>query len=547
MVKVGLFDRFKSKEKWESDDPKIKLEGIKELQDEEKLKHIFYAEEDNNRLAVIKNPYLVDEKFLTEIAIRGKGYSSRGTNYIHARAAMDKINTISYLEEIAKNANDKAIKSLAETKIKNIPIIARLNRNYPKFDQEDLNTQTSIVEKMNDEEILIYLLKNHDNELVREAAAKNTSLKDNETFLSTILLDDSSKVKYACLTNPNYTNEDDSLDRGYAITVLKDKDRNNRKYALERLNDEDTIRIVIDKEKDDELLEIAKNKLNLLKEARGATESINEYPDLLNEDVNVRLKAIDDVPNESVLMEVVKNDDNLDVRLKAIGKINNSYLIGEVVKIAENENDRHVRRQILKQLDDNVLLNLASRTSNNELKDDALDCVTQESLVKYIKNIYDNNLRYKACEKIRDKKVLIELAKNPDKDIYNAAFYSINDYDTLYKLATDQDSTIRTRTFFNISHKRIVKQFIKSSDKEINYPAFKHYTIKDRNDAVDIANGAKDDRIKKEAIEYINLIDQNHMTRIKYYCSNCNKIVYKNARSCPYCKVTLKGEKIIRR
>jgi hypothetical protein len=260
---MGLFDRFRTP-KWKSNDQKIRMEGIKELEDEKILSEIVLSDSNEEiKLAVIKNPNFKDQSILAKIAKQGLGYSSGPNSFSYrvASEALDKITDEDYLKDLCDHAVDSIIRFSAKQRLRIVPGMKALQTDYPTFYQQELNTRISIVEKMDDCNILAYLAEKDENEDVREAAVKNNNLNNNYIFADVIANDESAKVRFAALNNPNFTNEGGvTFDEGCSYVAFKDEDRSNRKFAISKLNDEDTLIRIINKETDNEIIEIAKER-----------------------------------------------------------------------------------------------------------------------------------------------------------------------------------------------------------------------------------------------------------------------------------------------
>ena len=170
---MGLFDRFK-KPKWEHEDPKIRIEGIKELDDKEILIEMAKNDSDSSvRLEAVDK--ISDGSVLADIAKSDSDSKVR-------IAAINKISDKSVLADIAKNGKYDDLRKNALLKITDESILADIAKN-----DSDRNIRKAAVEKVNDESVLIDIVKTGKYDNIRCKAVSKIS---DESVLADIAIND---------------------------------------------------------------------------------------------------------------------------------------------------------------------------------------------------------------------------------------------------------------------------------------------------------------------------------------------------------------------
>ncbi len=227
---MGLFDKFK-KPKWESEDPDTRIEGIKELDDQEIL------------LNIAKNDKIKNVR----------------------KEAVKKITDQNELYSIANNDKEDIVREEAFDHIRDENLLMELANNSVKFDIAASRKLTKQLKEENKEDSLIKIVQNEENIFyLREYAAEKIT---NQEILIDIVKNDSDlKVRKNALNN--ITNQE------LLIELLSDDEFDLEKETLEKITDQDV------------LIEIALNNQSKFFR-RGA------IPNITNQDVLVKIALTD--------------------------------------------------------------------------------------------------------------------------------------------------------------------------------------------------------------------------------------------------------------
>ena len=194
---MGLFDKFK-KPKWENEDPEKRIEGIKELDDQEILLNI--AKKDK-----IKN-------------VR--------------KEAVKKITNQTELYNIANNDKEDIIREEAFEHITDENLLMELANHSVKFDIAASRKLTDQLEEKNKEDSLIKIVQNKENIFyLREYAAEK--ITNQEVLLNIVKNDSDTKVRKNALNN--ITNQK------LLIELLSDAEFDLEKETLEKITDKDVL------------------------------------------------------------------------------------------------------------------------------------------------------------------------------------------------------------------------------------------------------------------------------------------------------------------
>ena len=211
---MGLFDRFK-KPKWEHEDPKIRIEGIKELDDKEILIKMAKTDSDSD--------------------VR--------------KIAVGKVNDESVLIDVAKNASDWKVRQKAVSKISDESVLADIAIN-----DEDVNVCVDAVERISDESLLADIAKN-----ARPACFERAIKKINDPeILENIAIDYGDCFTRFTAEVLSNINDESSLGRIANGTTSDDV----IKYIIPRINDKDILESISTNALNDNARKLADDKIN---------------------------------------------------------------------------------------------------------------------------------------------------------------------------------------------------------------------------------------------------------------------------------------------
>ena len=324
---MGLFDRFK-KPKWEHEDPKIRIEGIKELDDKEILIKMAKTDSDSDvrkiavgkvndesvlidvaktdsdggvRMAAINK--ISDKSVLGDIAKNGKYEDIRKYAVVNitdesilgdiaktdsARdisiTAFEKISDESVLIDVAKNASDWKVRQKAVSKISDESVLADIAIN-----DEDVNVCVDAVERISDESLLADIAKN-----ARPACFERAIKKINDPeILENIAIDYGDCFTRFTAEVLSNINDESSLGRIANGTTSDDV----IKYIIPRINDKDILESISTNALNDNARKLADDKINTDSKCNNIAEKLDfnlnlEFEQIIN-DLNDYKKIID--------------------------------------------------------------------------------------------------------------------------------------------------------------------------------------------------------------------------------------------------------------
>lgn len=180
---MGLFDRFK-KQKWENKNPEVRLEAIKELNDQNILVELAKNDSDSNvRSAAVKK--ISDESVLIDIAKNDSDSDVRNE-------AIKKITDESAVVDIIKNESSRMVCESGFEKINKEEYLSDIAKNAFNW-----SIRCRAIELIDDETTLKYIAKNDSEERVRRDAIKKIN---NKGFLNKIVDTGSDNEKLSALS-----------------------------------------------------------------------------------------------------------------------------------------------------------------------------------------------------------------------------------------------------------------------------------------------------------------------------------------------------------
>lgn len=235
---MGLFDKFRTP-KWKHEDAKVRLEAVKELDDQEILAEIAKNDSDKDvRKEAVKK--ISNESVLADIAENDSDKDVR-------EEAVERIGDESILLNLAQNEGNW------DARIKLTKLHPELDIDYndlKNMDDNELinviknnpqnNIRVSAIEKLTNEDNLIYLVENYSNDFIIAAAIKNPNLKNTEVLNniceSIDLSDDTYSIYSSLIKNPNFKNQN-------ALKNFADYTLNNHDCAeaVRKITDEEML------------------------------------------------------------------------------------------------------------------------------------------------------------------------------------------------------------------------------------------------------------------------------------------------------------------
>lgn len=314
---MGLFDRFKTP-KWKHDDWKVRLEAVKELNDQQILEEIAKTDSDADVRKEAINK-INDDSILANIVLT----ATRGDRFL----PLDKIKNNSILAQIAIfHPEEKIGKRAVHNITSESELIVVAKKALNKF------VRREAIEKINDDDVLKYIVKNDSDVASRWIAIRNIS---DESFLIEFAKNDSEKKV-----------REEAVKKISNESVLKDISINEEKayiaeMAVEKISDESILidivkssphqrvcSIAVKNISDDSFLrDIAIDDNQGYSTSREALEKINDKDILIDiskcSSSKLGVYAIHRIDDETILEDLAKNAVNPEVRSIAVGMISN--------------------------------------------------------------------------------------------------------------------------------------------------------------------------------------------------------------------------------
>ena len=200
------------------------------------------------------------------------------------------------------------------------------------------------------------------------------------------------------------------------IDLLIDISENNeysicREEAIKRISDQNV------------LFDIAKNNENIRAKAVERITDQKLLIDIINnfEGEDIRRNVTEKIRDEKTLIDLAKNDKDWYVQNRAIKKITDENTL---IDIAKNDKNYHVRAEAAKGItDQKILINIAENDKEWVVRCTALEKITdQKILIHFAKNDKESFVRRSVVRGITDKEVLKYLVKADfDKEVRESA------------------------------------------------------------------------------------------------------------------------------
>jgi hypothetical protein len=124
-----------------------------------------------------------------------------------------------------------------------------------------------------------------------------------------------------------------------------------------------------------------------------------------------RLAAVRELKDQSILVQIVRNDADGRVREAAVGKVTDESVL---TQIARTDRDPQVRKAAVEKLtDESVLTQIARTDGDSQVRRSAVGGVTdQDTLIDIVARESDARVALAAVELLADPEVLIHFARN---------------------------------------------------------------------------------------------------------------------------------------
>lgn len=330
-----------------------------------------------------------------------------------------------YLEKIAATFNKKNLESaLNIVKDEEEDISARLTALDGIGDEAVLHDMTyyvssdcinkKIIEKIQNQNLLINLALNHPDYLIRHSVCKK--IKDDSILFYMANNDSSYGVRLE------------------AIRRIEDAEILNE--ILLNTEDNELIIYLIDKLSENEILDDFLRTFN----HEGIVEHIRKQEVLeviacFNCHTDMKIEAIAGILNGKVLENIALNDSEPKVRLHAARKITDEQVLAKLVL---HDSDIEVRCLAISKVSDQSLIRtIVLYENNSDLRCAAMSNLEDQSLLEYLAlNDCDYEVRVNAVSKIRNSDVLKEIFYNDNDDtIRRIVIKNLNDDKYLEEIA----------------------------------------------------------------------------------------------------------------
>lgn len=463
---MGFLDKL-LKAKWQDDDPQVRIEAVKKLN---------------------------DVKLLERIARNDESEDVRV-------AALENIHVNSILMDIAKNDFPCKVRAAAVGNIDD------------------------------DDEFLIETVKSDDCIDVRRAAISRIGIKNGRYSKSYLRdrVDDKLVLAEIAKDSSFYENDRDSaIERIDDASLLEDIAKNALDFKFRK---KAILKIGINKIADEQIIaDVAINYISSKSIRIFAINKIRDVSLLeeiaKNTDGEIRNHAINnaeflselggDVGDEQALVKVAKSSEPSSICKGAVNMIDDDAVLADIAVNADHEDVRiHAVEKIY---DDSILEDIAKDLSNSNVSCLAVEKIYNKSILEDLaKNSPDVDVRRIAVEGIKDENVLAEIAKNDsDSRVCCAAVKNIINEPIL-------DGILKSTSYDNVKREILKNRLYSDSSYDgtlKNYSLISH--IPDLNQQISAfraLNGSRNVRI--DAIKYLNDVKV-----LKYIAKNDGDYVF---------------------
>jgi len=421
---------------WESDDPKIRLSSINNINDESILFKL--AKDDKNsdvNIAAIRK--INNQSLLAEYLIKtGKSYTSIQIEILK------KIINQKLLMDIVRFSKNHFIQSDAVKKIEDQAFLKEivLNDGYHEYIQSDA------VEKIEDQAFLkeIVLNDGYHEDVHRSAINKITD----QVFLYDIAKNEKYDydIRRWCIHN---INDQNMLKEIVLESKAKGIDETSRlrKIAVDQINNEIIFKEIVKISKDDELSEIV---------LKNISDQVFLYEFAVNKQNSVknRIVASERITDQNLLQGFILNSSSKDLEfglISAMDKINNQSLFISIIREQTLTFSDYVISSAIKKIEDQEILKdiFTNSNLNIQLKGDTIRKINdQKFLVEIVKGNYEESLRIIAINKVLNPQLILDCTKN-DKSSFMlnsvaSRIYDLNGKENKYRR---EKEIIKSRLF----------------------------------------------------------------------------------------------------
>ncbi|MGB8952048.1 MAG: carboxypeptidase regulatory-like domain-containing protein [Candidatus Aminicenantales bacterium] len=369
-------------------DLKIRIAAIEQLTDQAVLTEIatnkvtdgraLISQEDEVRLAAIRNSFLSDEKVLFDIAWNDNSYD------VH-RAAAERITDPDMLVFMARNHEDSYVSTTAITKITDQTVLADLAKNHKNF-----FVYRAAAGKITDPNVLADIAKNAKEFIIREEAVDNPILTDQSVLIDIARNDEVDRVcLHAALK---------ITDPAVFIDFAKNhKHSMVRQMAVLRVNDPVLLAHIARNDQDVSVCEAAAAKIV---DQAVLADIIKNH-----KEPRVRWVAVGELTDQAALADLAKNHEKVSFRLAAV---QNKNLIDQKIleTIVKNNPFDEVRKAAAEKLPIGHVMRRIVLASQDDVK----NCTDSRQLADIAKSATDRNARWDAIKKIDDQALLADIA-----------------------------------------------------------------------------------------------------------------------------------------